>query len=179
MENFHRSMPHVFKHEGGWSDHPADRGGATHRGITLQVYRDWLKNPHATKEQLRALSEDTARTIYKQRYWDPSRASELPHGVDLMVFDMAINAGINRSIRLLQEVLGVPVDGIIGAQTIAATRDADPNWLIDELKVRQERFYKSLDRYPVFGRGWLARLEARHHEAHLILAEASPPPEAA
>lgn len=179
MENFHRSMPHVFKHEGGWSDHPQDPGGATHRGITLEVFRAWRKNPHATKDELRRLTEDEAREIYQERYWQPMRASELPHGVDLMVFDHGVNSGNNRSIRILQEVLGVTVDGVIGPQTIAAANAADPKELIDKLRARHESFYRSLKTFGTFGRGWLNRLDARHKEAHAILAESAPPPTAA
>ena len=89
--NFASSLAHVLKHEGGWADHPRDPGGATMKGVTLATYSDWLGR-QATKDELRAISDEHLRTIYKARFWDAVRGDELPSGVDYVVFDMAVNS---------------------------------------------------------------------------------------
>ena len=175
-DNFPRAVDHTLRHEGGYVDHPADPGGATNRGITLATYRAWTKRPNATKEELRGISEQTAREIYRENYWHPISADKLPHGVDHMVFDMGVNAGTFRSAQLLQEVLGVLVDGRIGPQTLAAAAQADPRQLIDDLRARHERYYRGLANFATFGRGWLARLESRHREAVALLDAGSATP---
>ena len=73
-DNFESSLKHLLPHEGGWSDHPADPGGATMKGVTLEVFREFKRNPHITKEELRNISDEDLATIYKKRYWDAVRA---------------------------------------------------------------------------------------------------------
>jgi hypothetical protein len=105
-DNFGTCLAFTLKEEGGYSDDPADPGGATNMGITLATYRQWADNPNLAPLQVRDLSERTARAIYRSLYWNPLRADALPAGVDLSVFDMGVNAGIWGSARLLQRALG-------------------------------------------------------------------------
>ena len=99
-DNFGTCLAFTLKEEGGYSDDPADPGGATNMGITLATYRQWADNPNLAPLQVRDLSERTARAIYRSLYWNPLRADALPAGVDLSVFDMGVNAGIWGSARL-------------------------------------------------------------------------------
>ena len=34
-DSFHRALQQTLHHEGGWSDHPRDPGGATMKGVNL------------------------------------------------------------------------------------------------------------------------------------------------
>jgi hypothetical protein len=95
--------------EGGFVDNPADPGGATNMGVTLATFRQWLDDPRAGAGQLRDMARSTAAAIYRGLYWNPLRADLLPPGVDLMVFDFGVNAGIWRSARLLQRAIGFSV----------------------------------------------------------------------
>src|ERR1700738_2641684 len=104
-DDFDACLAFTFKEEGGYSDDPADPGGATNMGITLATYRQWSDNPNLGALQVEDLSERTARAIYRSLYWNPLRADALPAGVDLSVFDMGVNAGIWGSARLLQRAL--------------------------------------------------------------------------
>src|ERR1700719_3107773 len=99
-DDFDACLAFTLKEEGGYSDDPADPGGATNMGITLATYRQWADNPNLAPLQVRDLSERTARAIYRSLYWNPLRADALPAGVDLSVFDMGVNAGIWGSARL-------------------------------------------------------------------------------
>lgn len=162
--NLERSIQEVLKHEGLFSDHPADPGGATNYGVTLKTYRRYKRNPHLTAEDLKNITMDEVHDIYKIGYWDPIKADELPSGVDFVVFDMAINAGPGRAAKLLQEVLGVVVDGIIGKNTIKAANQGYPEKVVRDYTQVREGYYRLLPHFSTFGKGWLRRT----HESETI-----------
>jgi len=156
-ENFAESLRQVLKHEGRWSDHPEDPGGATNYGITIADYRRYIK-PRGTKEDLRKITMAEVRQIYRQRYWEAMRCDELPSGVDFAVFDYGVNSGIGRAPKVLQRGLGVPVDGRIGPKTIAAAHLKPPAYLIDAICDERMQFLRRLRTWPTFGRGWARRV---------------------
>jgi lysozyme family protein len=157
-ENWNASLQHVLKSEGGWSDHPFDPGGATMKGVTLETYRRYKMNPHITKYQLRNITDEEVADIYKVGYWDKCRCYDLPSGVDFLVFDAAVNMGVGRSAKLLQEAVGVSADGVIGPITIAAANAADVDLTIERFSQLKEAFYRSLPTFGTFGNGWLNRV---------------------
>ena len=160
--------------EGGFVDHPRDPGGATNRGITIAVFRMWRGDYRLTPPQLRAMTEEEAKAIYRSEYWNACHCDELPHGVEHMVFDMAVNAGVRRSSLQLQDVVGADPDGVIGPRTLQrVSMFADKvSVMIDSLRDAHEAHYKSLRTFDVFGRGWLARLARRTALARELLREA-------
>ena len=89
-------LPLLLAHEGGYSNHPSDPGGPTNFGITIFDYRKYV-NPGATAADVRAMTVEEAKRIYRARYWDAQRCDELPAGLDYAVFDDGINSGIGRS----------------------------------------------------------------------------------
>lgn len=157
---FERALNFVLRKEGGWSDHPSDPGGATMRGITLATYRAWRASrglPEPTKADLRNISDDEVREIYRANYWDACRCDDLPPPIALNIFDMAVNAGPARAIRLLQQALGVTEDGIIGPETLGAARSADQRDLAIEYGARRIVYYGNLSTFSTFGLGWTRR----------------------
>ena len=149
------------ENEGGWSDNPMDPGGATMHGVTLANFRTWRHDPLATKAELRAIGDAELRAFYAVGYWQPKRCQDLPAGVDLMVFDFGVNAGTRESAMVLQQAVGVGVDGWVGPGTLAAVRTMDASDLVDALAAAQEAHYRSCKAFATFGRGWLARLDRR------------------
>jgi lysozyme family protein len=168
--SFEAALAVVLAHEGGYVDHPSDPGGATNRGITRATLAGWRGRP-VSKAEVRALGRDEAAAIYRARYWNAVRGDDLPAGLDLAVFDFAVNAGPGRAIRTLQQVLGVRQDGAIGPQTLAACQ-ADSALLIRALGVARLAFHRRLPTFATFGKGWTRRIRAVEREA---LALASPP----
>lgn len=163
MTPFLRSLRFVRRWEGGWSDHAQDPGGKTNHGITLATYTNWRRSqglPDPSADDLRAISEEEVEAIYQQNYWDACRCDELPPPIALVVFDMAVNAGPSRSIRLLQEALGVTADGIIGPRTLSAARAADPQEAAAEFTARRSMYYAGLSTFRTFGLGWMRRTAA-------------------
>lgn len=94
--------------------------------------------------------------IYKNHYWDECRCDEMPDGLDLLLFDSAVNQGPNRAKRLLQRSVDVTEDGIIGPVTMAAIRKLENHALLDELVSRRAVHYASLQ--SDFHLGWFRRL---------------------
>lgn len=162
---FDACLPVILKHEGGYVNHPADPGGATNRGITIGTLSNWLGRP-ATKQEVRDLTAETAAAIYHARYWLPVRGDALGPGLDLAVFDYAVNSGPQRAVRDLQAVLGVAQDGVIGPVTLAAVSARRRQDIVVELCARRLAFLQSLKMsWPVFGKGWQRRVAAVQAEA--------------
>lgn len=151
--NFDQAFTTLLKHEGGFSDHPADPGGKTRFGITEAVARE-----AGYRGDMRELPIDLAKRIYKERYWDAVRADELPEAIRYAVFDAAVNSGPRQAIRWLQRAVGAKDDGIIGPKTLAAVRAADPQVLLRRMLSARLRFMTGLSNWPAFGRGWARRI---------------------
>lgn len=156
---FGECLSHVLKHEGGYADHPRDPGGATNMGITIGALSDWLGRP-ATKAEVRELSRDVAAAIYHRRYWLPVRGDALGPGLDLVVFDFAVNSGPGRAVKTLQAALGVSADGGMGPVTLSALAKRDRPALIRDICARRRAFLRALPTYDAFGRGWEKRVAA-------------------
>ena len=152
-DKFDTCLAFTLKEEGGYSDDPADPGGATNMGITLATYRQWSDNPNLGALQVQDLSERTARAIYRSLYWNPLRAD-----------------------ALLQRALGFTgeeVDGCVGPETLGAAAKCDARTLVDDLAERQAAYYRSLSDFPTFGRGWLNRTAARRSAALAMIGDAT------
>lgn len=170
-ENFTQALKHVLTFEGGYVDHPLDPGGATNFGITRRTLERFLGR-RVSKAEVKALTLEDAREIYEQLYWAPLLCDAMPAGVDLAVFDCGVNQGIGRAKVLLQKAVGVPADGVIGPQTLAALAAADPRDLLNEFMARRMRAYGRLSRlFSVFGLGWSRRLMATHKAALELIKE--------
>lgn len=128
------------------------------KGITLATFTNFLGRP-ATEEELRNISDEQLHAIYGRNYWQRVDGDRLPTGLDLCVFDMAVNAGVSRAVRILQEIIGSTADGVLGPRTLAAVAEQDALSLIRQYAEERRRFYKSLKTFPTFGRGWLRRVD--------------------
>lgn len=150
-------LPIILAQEGGFVDNPKDPGGATNLGVTLNTYQQYLGRGVGVAE-LKALTAAQVMPIYSRDYWLASHADACPPGVDLMVFDAAVNSGPARSVRWLQQALGVDADGIAGVQTFSALDKASPAGVITLLANLRATFLHSLpiaDDFP----GWFARVD--------------------
>jgi lysozyme family protein len=175
-------LARLLVHEGGYTNHPADPGGPTNFGITIYDYRKYVK-PHATAADVKAMQVEEAKRIYRVKYWGAQRCDELPAGVDDCVFDYGVNSGIGRSGKVLRRVLGLPDhDWHTSDAVLAAVRLRDPGKVIDAICDERLRFLKSLKTWPVFGKGWSARVAEVRAFAHRLAeaaAQAKPAPQAA
>ena len=163
-ENWDVALQALLKHEGGFSNDPHDRGGITNLGVTIKNWREWVGR-EVTEDEMRQLTPQAVAPFYKQRYWDVVHADSLPAGVDLCVFDCAVNSGPVQSARFLQRAVGVNPDGKIGPVTLAAVAAADPHDVIEKFTHNREAFLRDLPTFVYFGKGWLIRTAAVEKQA--------------
>ncbi|MDQ0303234.1 glycosyl hydrolase 108 family protein [Ancylobacter polymorphus] len=168
---FQRCADIVLTAEGGFVDHPRDPGGATNFGITIGTLRDW-RGEEVTAEDVLNLTKEEAREIYRVRYWNPLNCDALPPGIDLVVYDFGVNAGPVRAAKMLQKLVGAKEDGAIGAVTLAAVGTRDIADLIRAFSARRLDYYRALDTWETFGKGWTNRTLTVEKEALQLAAEA-------
>ena len=161
---FDDCLTYVLRDEGGYVDHPRDPGGATNHGITRRVWEEWVGHP-VTKDAIRSLKVEQVKPIYFARYWMPVQGNNLPSGLDYAVFDCAVNSGVSRASRLLQQVCGVVVDSRIGPVTVAAARKTPE--VINEFCDARLAFLRAIPGWEHFGKGWQGRVGRVRHIANL------------
>jgi lysozyme family protein len=159
-DRFNACLKIVLKHEGGYVNHPKDPGGRTNLGVTQRVWEDWT-GKSANEAEMRSLKPDMVAPLYRKKYWDKVCAGELPAGLDLHVFDFGVNAGPARAVRYLQMMCGANPDGKFGPNTrakVAAYVAAHGiERAIDRYRELREQYYRQLNTFATFGRGWLRR----------------------
>lgn len=156
--NFARSLASALRHEGGYSNHPDDKGGPTNLGITMATFRKWVKKD-GTVADLKAMTREQAAKCYRAVYWNAVKGDDLPPGIDYAVFDYAVNSGPSRAVKALQGILGVAADGVVGPVTLAAAQAADPIKTIQALCDQRMAFLRNLSNWPTFGKGWTSRVD--------------------
>ena len=159
MSNFEKCLEIILHHEGGYVNHPKDPGGETNLGVTKRVYEEW----GGTKDMKDLTVEDVA-PIYKKNYWDRVKGDNLPAGLDLCIFDFAVNAGPGRAAKMIQKMIGVTVDGGIGPMTLQALGLYEEEVggvaeVIFEYQKQRQAYYESLKNFDTFGRGWTRRVD--------------------
>lgn len=166
MANFDVLFPVILKVEGGYCNDPDDAGGATNKGIIFSEFKAWRRaqgKPTPTIADLKALTDDEAKAIYKAKYWDRWLADEIhSQKVANIVVDWTINSG-SHGITKPQALLGVKADGIVGAKTLAAINASNPDAFFEQVYNARVEFYNSIvARKPSqkkFLKGWLNRLK--------------------
>ncbi|TGT36209.1 glycoside hydrolase family 108 protein [Mesorhizobium sp. M8A.F.Ca.ET.165.01.1.1] len=157
------SLARVLAHEGGYSNHPADPGGATMKGVTQRVYDGYRKGKGLAPRPVKGIQTAELNEIYDRQYWDAVQGDALPAGVDYVLFDGAVNSGPARSIMWLQQALRPaytgPIDGVLGIGTLAALKaDKNNDALIDRICNARLAFLKRLSTFATFGNGWSSRV---------------------
>lgn len=148
---FEEAFEKLIGHEGGYSNNPADPGGETMHGITLNIAR---ANGYTGRMIDLPLSE--AKRIARAQYWDKVKADQLPEEVRFDVFDGAYNSGVGQASKWLQRAVGVTDDGFIGPATVAAANAA--KGLKAKYNGHRLAFMTDLKTWDTFGRGWARRI---------------------
>lgn len=161
-------LEQLLRREGGYVNHPNDKGGPTKYGITQAVLSEWLGHP-ASMDEVKNLSVELAKEIYGDRYYRAPKIDTLPEALQPQLFDIAVNSGPKKSIRMLQEVLCMAgfecaVDGVVGPGTRKKAQEAYAamgHLLINAIAEYREHFYRQIvannPSQAVFLKGWLNR----------------------
>ena len=136
MANFHEAVAKTLDHEGGYVNDPSDRGGETKFGISKRSYPE---------VDIAGLSRDDAKDIYKRDYWDEVGGDAIEsQEIAERLFDVAVNMGNRRAVRMAQNVVGTEADGLLGPKTLAAINAAEVNRFMDRYKLEQIRRYADI-----------------------------------
>ena len=153
MKSFNEIIEKVLKHEGGYVNDPTDLGGETKYGITKRFYPD-VEIKNLTKEQ--------AKEIYKRDYWDKNRVESLPRELWYIFFDMCINMGRGTAVKILQRAANsrgrnIGVDGGLGPATISALKGVE----VERVRAYRVKYYADLvtkkPKQDKFYFGWFKR----------------------
>ncbi len=161
--SFERAFEVVVGEEGGFTDNPADpgnwTGGRCGQGRCVGTKFGISAAAHPGLD-IAGLRLEEARAIYRREYWDVVRGDALPPPLALLVFDAAVNNGVGRAVRWLQQAAGVGADGVLGEATLAAVRAraGDGVSLMAEFQAQRLVFMAGLPTWRTFGLGWARRL---------------------
>lgn len=111
---------------------------------------------------IKNLTKEKASEIYYKDYWLPMNLNLLPNEeLKLHLFDMGVNAGIRTAIKLLQSMLIITSDGVIGNDTVKAVSSYDGDIVKDYMSVRKNYYQQLTVKNPKllkFLKGWITRV---------------------
>ncbi|MDX2272116.1 MAG: glycosyl hydrolase 108 family protein [Cyanobacteriota bacterium] len=160
-QNFEKALAFTQRWEGGFVDHPADPGGRTNFGITQATYDHWRKSKNLVPQDVKRIQPQEVKWIYWENYWTPARCVQMILPLAIAQFDTAVNFGVMGSVKFLQSVLKVGVDGIWGSITQAAfEKNNSRQTAIAIVEARIRYRHQRVTENPtqrVFLQGWLNR----------------------
>lgn len=159
--NFDKAFDLLIGHEGGYTTLRSDPGNWTGGKVGVGVLKGTKYGIAANSypnEDIKNLTLARAKQIYKRDYWDKVWGDRLPASLAFHVFDMAVNSGISRGVKLLQKTVGSAQDGIMGPATHRAAQAMDVNAAIMLYSANRLKFYTSLSTFGTFGKGWTNRV---------------------
>lgn len=146
---FDATFDRLMGHEGGYVNDPDDPGGETNWGISKRSYPD---------VDVKNLTRDGAKAIYKRDLWDSVHADTLPDGVAFQLFDFAVHSGVETAVRKFQVALGVADDGHWGPVSQQAASKLSESDMILRLLGERLDFLTRLKNWPTAGKGWARRI---------------------
>ena len=159
--NFKAAFEYTLGNEGGYTNDANDAGGPTNWGITIHDLSRFLGRP-ASIQEVKAMTQDTAETIYKKWYWDVISLDLVnSQGVAMAMFDQGVVRGVGTIARAVQNIVGVTADAHIGPISLAAINSYDPKILVQKIEAQAEQAFQAIvnanPSQRVFLRGWMNR----------------------
>jgi lysozyme family protein len=164
MSYFMPAVEKVLLHEGGYVNHPLDRGGETNWGITRRTYESYFGRTAGANE-IKDMTRDVAIQIYKDMYWNEVKADDIKnYGVAFAIFDQAVNRGPYNAIRQAQRALGVFPDGRADETFINRLNNTPSYVFMNNFLKESEMAYRQIvasnPSQQVFLAGWLKRVDS-------------------
>lgn len=169
MAKFENFAGKLLRLEGGYVNHPLDKGGPTKYGVILSM---WQEHGHdkdgdgdIDAEDIKKLTEEDARYIAKKIFWDYFLADHISNeSVAEFIVDWGYNSGRKTVAKIVQRLVNVEVDGTIGIQTLRAINSGDQERLFNLLKIERKVFLNNIIRRKpdqiVFYDGWMNRVNS-------------------
>ena len=161
MADKNKLIPIIKKWEGGYSDNPNDRGGATNSGVTLAVYQS-VYGKNKTKNDLKRMTSDQWDYIFTKLYWNKWQADEIKNqSIANILVDWVWMSGTS-TIKKIQSLFGLTADGIVGNKTLSYINSNNQEEIFKKIWNRRKSFYESLVKnnrsQKCFLNGWMTRL---------------------
>lgn len=166
MADIKKIIPKIKQFEGGYSNHPSDRGGCTQAGVTIATFRKYY-GASKTCEDLKKLTDEQWLHILKSGYWDRIKGDEIQsQSIANLFLDCAWGSGTVTATKKVQACLGLTVDGVVGAKTLAALNgDGSTQYhkaVFEKLWAMRKNWFMNIAQVgnnKVFLKGWLNRLD--------------------
>lgn len=164
MADYRKLIPFILKFEGGYVNDPADSGGPTNKGVTLNTFRS-VYGRAKTVNDLKHMADNEWRHIFKLLYWDKCKADDISdQSIANMLVDFAWHSGVTTAVKKLQKIVGVTSDGICGVQTIGAINSRYAPETFNLLKAARMRYLQGIVKnkhsQARFMYGWTKRVNA-------------------
>lgn len=174
MANFKEAYDIGRVHEGGYSNHPKDKGGETYAGVARKYWPFWagwkIIDAVKTKRRLRTGDKIQDKTLesllkhfYEVNFWNKIKGDQIiDQKVANLFYDWVLTSG--GAIKKVQESLHInPADGIFGQISVAKMNKAisliGGEAVFNKIKEARINYYKSLNQ-PTFIKGWLNRVNS-------------------
>lgn len=173
--SFEEAFKRTSKNEGGYSNHPADKGAETYAGISRRWFPEWegwllIDDGDSRSRRLDSL----VKLFYRREFWDKMQLDAVYNEkLQTQLFDFGVNAGRKTAIKTLQRTINLlnkkdkyyeplAVDGLIGSATMQALSKTPQDTLIKAYKGERYLHYKNItkedDTQLVFISGWINRI---------------------
>lgn len=163
MANAEILKPFIRSWEGGFANLKYDKGGPTKWGVTIATFRS-VYGRLKTVEDLKNMTEEQWWHIYKVYFWDKWRADDIKdQSIANILVDWVWASG-PATIKKIQKMLGVAVDGVVGPKTIAAVNGyrGGQKALFNSIVARRRLYINTIavGTQARFKNGWSNRLSA-------------------
>ena len=168
MERINKLKSFILSWEGGFVNDLRDPGGATNKGVTLATFR-FVFGKDKTVKDLKKITDSQWMTIFKTKFWDRYKADSIKdEWITYLLVDWLWTSGPGNAIERVQKFLGLKVDGIVGNVTINKINSFNGKELFIKLWHLRENFIKTRAQYPIYGKGWLRRLNGIQYGKLLV-----------
>ena len=146
-KNFDKCFEMLLAHEGGFVNHPEDPGGATNLGVIKRTLQNYLGR-HVSMDEMRNLTPEDVKPIYRLSYADAVCFDDLPAGLDWVMLDWAVNSGSGRAAKALQMIVGAKQDGAIGPKILQAVANYEAEATIGKHTTAARNFTRGFRTLP-------------------------------
>ena len=183
MADINILAPFILSFEGGFSNHPADKGGPTNKGVTIATWRqvgyDKDGDGDIDVDDIRMLTEeDVVERVMRPHYWNRWKGDQIRcQSIANLVVDWVWASG-KYGITRVQKLLCVKQDGIVGPETLRALNSSDERELFARIMDERIAYIDNLCRknasQKVFRKGWLRRLSCIGYGCLVYNGETAP-----